>query len=76
MSGNAYVGTSGSSEDFCDPTTPAIDDDSLALLLEAYSELREFHGLERCHGRASWLSEIIEDFEAITARFELSQRPK
>ncbi|MBN3968229.1 hypothetical protein IMW75_23505 [Pseudomonas gregormendelii] len=60
-------------DDFCDPTAPAIDDDSLALLIEACSELRDFYELEQCSGRAGWLSEIIEEFKALIARVDPSQ---
>ena len=59
-------------DESCDPTAPAIDDDSLSLLIEACSELRDFYDLERCPGRAGWLSEIIENFEALIARLEPS----
>lgn len=54
--------TQGAYDDFCAPT--AIDDDSLALLIEACSELSDFYDLEQCPGRAGWLSEIIEEFKA------------
>ena len=60
--------TPGAYDDFCAPTAPAIDDDSFALLIEAYSELSDFHDLEKCPGRAGWLSEIIEEFKALIAR--------
>ncbi|MNF47094.1 hypothetical protein D3C76_344960 [compost metagenome] len=60
-------------DDFCAPTAPAIDDDSLALLIEGSSELRDFYDLEQCPGRAGWLSEIIENFEALIARLDPSQ---
>ena len=60
-------------DDFCDPTAPAIDDDSLALLVEACYELRDFYDLEQCPGRAGWLSEIVENFEALIARLDPSQ---
>lgn len=59
--------------DFCAPTAPAIDDDSLTLLIEAYSELRDFYDLEQCPGRAGWLSEIVENFEALIAQLNPSQ---
>lgn len=60
-------------DDFCAPTASAFDDDSLALLMEANSELRDFYDLEQCPGRAGWLSEIVENFEALIARLENSQ---
>jgi hypothetical protein len=60
-------------DDFCAPTAPAIDDDSLALLIEACSELNDFYDLEQCPGRAGWLSEIIEEFKALIARVDPSQ---
>ena len=60
-------------DDFCAPTAPAIDDDSLSLLIDACSELRDFYDLEQCPGRAGWLSEIIENLEALIARIDPSQ---
>jgi hypothetical protein len=60
-------------DDFCAPTAPAIDDDSLALLIDACSELRDFYDLEQCPGRAGWLSEIIEEFKALITRVDPSQ---
>ena len=63
-------------DDLCTPTAPAIDDDSLSLLIEACSELRDFYDLEQCPGRAGWLSEIAEDFEALIARLDPSQQSK
>jgi hypothetical protein len=65
--------TPGAYDNFCAPTEPAIDDDSLALLIEACSELRDFYDLEQCQGRAGWLSEIVENFEALIARLDPSQ---
>ena len=65
--------TQGAYDDFCTASAPAIDGDSLALLIDAYSELRDFYDLEQCPGRAGWLSEIIENFEALNARFDPSQ---
>lgn len=65
--------TPGAYDDFCPPTAPAIDDDSLSLLIEACSELRDFYDLEQCPGRAGWLTEIIENFEALNARLVASQ---
>jgi hypothetical protein len=65
--------TQGACDDFCAPSVPAIDGDSLALLIDACSELRDFYELEQCPGRAGWLSEIIENFEALIARFDPSQ---
>ena len=78
LNGKPYVCASttttlGDSDDFCAPTAPAIDDDSFTLLIELCSELRDFHGLEKCHGRAGWLSEIIGEFEALIARVDPSQ---
>jgi len=70
---NTTTTSDAGANDFCAPTTPAVDDDSFSQLVEACSELREFYELERCLGRASWLSEIIEDFEALIARLEPSQ---
>ena len=64
--------TPGAYDDFCAPTAPGIDDDSLSLLIEACSELRDFYDLEQRPGRAGWLSEIIENFEALIARLEPS----
>ena len=64
--------TPGAYDDFCVPSAPGIDDDSLSLLIEACSELRDFYDLEQCPGRAGWLSEIIENFEALIARLEPS----
>lgn len=77
LNGKPYVcasttPTPGACDDFCAPTVPAIDDDSLALLIEACSELRDFHDLEKCPGRAGWLSEIIEEFKALIARVDPS----
>jgi hypothetical protein len=65
--------TMPAANDFCAPTAPAIDDDSLTLLIEAYSELRDFYDLEQCPGRAGWLSEIVENFEALIAQLNPSQ---
>lgn len=65
--------TLGDYDDFSAPTAPAIDDDSLALLIDACSELRDFYDLEKCPGRAGWLSEIVENFEALIARLDPSQ---
>ncbi|MBM6442959.1 hypothetical protein JQF37_04900 [Pseudomonas sp. MIL9] len=65
--------TPGAYDDFYAPTEPAIDDDSLALLIDACSELRDFYDLEQCPGRAGWLSEIVEYFEALIARLDPSQ---
>lgn len=65
--------TQGDYDDFCAPTAPAIDDDSFALLMDAYSELHDFHDLEKCPGRAGWLSEIIEEFKALIDRVDPSQ---
>lgn len=78
LNGKPYVyasttTTPGAYDDFCAPTTPAIDDDSLALLIEACSELSDFYDLEQCPGRAGWLSEIIEEFKALIARVDPSQ---
>lgn len=53
--------------------TPSIDVDSFSQLREVCAELREFYELERCSGRASWLSEILEDVEAIIVRLKPSQ---
>ncbi|WP_140400483.1 hypothetical protein [Pseudomonas putida] len=53
--------------------TPSIDVDSFSQLREVCAELREFYALERCSGRASWLSEILEDVEAIIVRLKPSQ---
>ena len=64
--------TPGAYDDFLAPSAPAIDGDSLALLIDACSELRDFYDLEQCPGRAGWLSEIIENFEALIARLEPS----
>ena len=64
--------TPGAYDDFCAPTAPGIDDDSLSLLIEACSELRDFYDLEQCPGRAGWLSEIVENFEALIARIDPS----
>jgi len=72
----AYASTTatpGAYDDFCAPTAPAIDDDSLALLIDACSELRDFYDLEQCPGRAGWLSEIVENFEALIARIDPSK---
>lgn len=52
---------------------PIIDNDSFSLLRETCSELREFYELERCPGRASWLSEILEDIETLITRLKPSQ---
>ena len=68
--------TQGDSDDFSAPTAPAIDDDSFALLIELCSELSDFHELERCPGRAGWLSEILEEFKALIARVDPSQASK
>ncbi|PVZ44018.1 MULTISPECIES: hypothetical protein [unclassified Pseudomonas] len=53
--------------------TPSIDVDSFSQLREVCAELREYYELERCSGRASWLSEILEDVEAIIVRLKPSQ---
>ena len=63
--------TQGACDDFCAPT--AIDDDSLAVLIEACSELSDSYDLEQCPGRAGWLSEIIEEFKALIAGVDPSQ---
>lgn len=60
----------GAYDGFYAPTTPVVDDDSLALLIDACSELRDFYDREQCPGRAGWLSEIIENFEALIAQLE------
>ena len=65
--------TPGAFDDCCAPTAPAIDDDSLSQLVDACSELRDFYDLEQCPGRAGWLSEIVENFEALIARIDPSQ---
>jgi hypothetical protein len=65
--------TPGAYDDFCAPSAPAIDGDSLAMLIDACSELRDFYYLEQCPGRAGWLSEIIENFEALIARLDPTQ---
>lgn len=65
--------TPGAYDDFSAPTAPAIDDDSLTLLIDACSELRDFYDLEQCPGRAGWLSEIIENLEALITGLEPSQ---
>lgn len=67
------ITTPGAYDDFCAPSEPAIDDDSLALLIEACSELRDFYDLEPCPGRAGWLSQIVENFEELIARLDPSQ---
>ena len=64
--------TPGAFDDCCAPTAPVIDDDSLSLLVDACSELRNFYDLEQCPGRAGWLSEIVENFEALIARIDPS----
>lgn len=79
LNGKPYVCASATNtlgdcdDDLCTPTAPAIDDDSLSLLIEVRSELRDFYELEQCPGRAGWLSEIVEDFEALIARLDSSQ---
>lgn len=78
LNGNLYAdaNTTTTSDDLDDcnpPLAPVIDDDSFSLLRETCSELREFYELERCPGRASWLSEILEDIEALITRLKPSQ---
>ncbi len=78
LNGNLYAdaNTTIASDDLDDDNpslAPAIDDDSFSLLRETCSELREFYELERCPGRASWLSEILEDIEALITRLKPSQ---
>ena len=65
--------TPGAYDDFCVPSAPAIEGDRLALLIDACSELRDFYNLEQDPGRAGWLSEIVENFEALIARLDPSQ---
>lgn len=50
--------------------TPHVDESSFTALSEALSDLREYYALERDPGRASWLSEIIDDIGATVARLE------
>lgn len=78
LNGNPYAcastnNTQGDYDDVSAPTAPAIDDDSFALLIEAYSELSDYHDLEKCPGRAGWLSEIIEEFKALIDRVDPSR---
>ncbi len=47
-----------------------VDESSFFALSETLSELREFYALERDPGRASWLSEIIEEFGETVSRLE------
>jgi hypothetical protein len=71
---NSSNAPSALDDDFCAPTAPAIDDESLSMLIDACSELHDFYELEKCPGRAGWLSEITADFEALIARLEPSQK--
>lgn len=51
-------------------TAPHLDESSFAALSEALSDLRDYYALESDPGRASWLSEIINDIGATVARLE------
>ncbi|WP_143493512.1 MULTISPECIES: hypothetical protein [unclassified Pseudomonas] len=51
-------------------TVPHVDESSFNALSEALSDLRDYCALESDPGRASWLSEIIEDIGATVARLE------
>lgn len=49
-----------------------LDEASYNALVAGLLELKEFSDLEKCPGRSSWLSEIIEGFGVVIARLEPS----
>lgn len=65
--------TLGACDDLYASAAPAIDDESLGLLIEACSELSDFYDLEQCPGRAGWLSEIIGELKALIVRLDPSE---